>query len=326
MLSRRSVLAGAAGLAGIMALAPWTRGFTQQPQGIILCGATPGSVGSKLAEGTMKIITTQSGFDYAIKVIDRDSNRGAIREAKAAVHDGTALLQTQSGPLVLAPVMYRSMDYSIDDFLPISFLGEYTLGLFVGPAVPAQINSIDDYLRWVRQNPDFRDIGYTLNGSNAHLLAMLLGRIKVATTRPQAYRSTTSLFSDLQNQTLAAAFALSGVITQTSAPGVRLLAVTEREQDKRFSSIPTFAELGVQDMNMVGWFGWLAPKGTSAQTIQRLSDQAALMQKSEHFLALQRELLLKPANLTASQVTARMQAETAMYTRLIQAYGIPKIA
>lgn len=326
MLSRRSVLVGSTGLASLMAFAPWVPGLAQQKQGVILCGATPGSVGNRLAEGTMQILGGDAGLNYTVKVVDRDSNRGAIREAKTGAQDGTALLQTQSGPLVLAPLMYENLDYSINDFEPVSFLGEYSIGLFVGPAVPAQVNSIDDYLRWVRQNPDLRDIGYTLNGSNSHLLAMLLGRIKVATTRPQAYRSVTSMFSDMQNQTLGAAFAISGAITQNLAPGIRLIAVTDREEDERLSSVKTFADQGVQDMDMVGWFGWLTPAGTPVETVQRLSAQAALMQKSERFLALQRELILKPVNMTPAEVSTRMKTETATYTRLIQAYGIPKMA
>ena len=134
------------------------------------------------------------------------------------------------------------------------------------------------------------------------------------------------MFSDMQNQTLGAAFAISGAITQNLAPGIRLIAVTDREEDERLSSVKTFADQGVQDMDMVGWFGWRTPAGTPVETVQRLSAQAAQMQKSERFLALQRALILKPVNMTPAEVSTRMKSETATYERLIQAYGIPKMA
>lgn len=73
----------------------------------------------------------------------------------------------------MSPVLAQELDYSpLEDFEPVALLGEYTFVLFVGPAVPPKVATVDDYLRWVRQNPDYRDIGFVLNASHAHLLSM----------------------------------------------------------------------------------------------------------------------------------------------------------
>lgn len=326
MTNRRHFLISAAGLTLGMTLAPWLRAQAAHATGHIICG-TPGLVGKRLADGMATLVTNDPALNYNVETIDRDTTREAVRKVRSAPADGTVLLQTHSGPLVLAPAVYSKLAYSpLDDFKPIAFLGDFGFGLFVGPAVPPSVTSVDEYLRWMRQNPDYRDVGFTQAGSQSHLLAMLLGRVKVAPTRPQAYQSTHSLLNDLKTQAIAGAIASTGSVTEAEDAGIRLIAISSNEQNPRLKSIPTFTAQGLGDMDQRGWFGWFAPAGTDDSLIQELNARAAALISTPAYASLQSDLLLSHATLSTNEMYERMRAEASTYQGIVRAYGIPRLA
>ena len=325
MINRRSFL-GSASLLAIAASLPGFARANDPAKGRLVFGVAPGSVGNQLAGTTLNILAKQFNTDYHLDILDARNTLQASETVKLAPADGSTLLQTQSSSMTLFPSLYRSLAYDpMKDFTPLALMGDYSFALTVGPAVPASVTTVDQYLAWVKENPDFRDIGFTVYGSQSHLISMVLGRDKEVAIRPQSYKSIPSMMDDLQKQILGAAITVAGNATLANAKGLRALAVTGGERLQGWPNVPTFAESGVSNMEIKGWYAWFAPANLPPTTAQQWREKLAAVQATPDYAALQQRLLLKQVSLSPEQIHARMRSETATYAKLVESYSLSQI-
>lgn len=323
-MKRRSFIAGSAAALFAFSHIPLFAGT--QPARRLVFGFSPGAVGGQLANGALEVLNARLNSDYALQVIDTRNTLQATETVKAAAPDGSTLLQVQSGSMTLFPSTYRNLKYDpLNDFTPLALMGEYTFTLTLGPAVPASVNSIDTYLNWVGQNPDYRDLGFALYGSQSHLVALMLMREKEVALRPQSYKTTEAMLGDLQNQTLAGCITMAGNTLGLGA-GCRTVAVSSARRLEGWPKVATFSEQGLMNLTMQGWYGWFAPALLPASTAQTLREQIVNTLIHPDLIALQKKLLLNPVHLTPAQIRERMSLEIAEFERLVKSYGLSQIA
>jgi tripartite-type tricarboxylate transporter receptor subunit TctC len=326
MIDRRRFL-GSASLLAIAASLPRFALAAAPASGRLVFGIPPGAVGGRLADTALNILARQFDTDYRLDIISARNTLQASETVKLAPADGSTLLQTQSGSMVVFPSLYRSLAYDpLNDFTPLAMMGDYSFALVVGPIVPASVKTVDDYLVWVKSNPDFRDIGFSTYGSQSHLISMILGRSKEVAIRPQSYNSVKAIADDLHSQTLAAAIMVAGNTVTQKGSQLRPLAVTGSEPLKGWPQVPTFADSGVKDLNMRGWYGWFAPAHLPAATAQQWREKLAAVQATREYAQLQDELLLTQISLTPEQMRVRMSQEMGQYAKLVESYSLSQIA
>lgn len=76
-------------------------------------------------------------------------------------------------------------------------------------------------------------------------------------------------------------------LAQEAAGRIRLLAIASKERMKSMPSVPTLHELGVKDVDCVGWWALMAPRGVPDPIKQKLSAaflDMARSKKTEEFL------------------------------------------
>lgn len=325
MINRRSFL-GSASVLALAASMPRFAHANEATKGRLVFGIPPGAVGNQLAGTALSILAEQFNTEYRLDIIDARNTLQASETVKLAPADGATLLQTQSSSMVLFPSLYRTLAYDpMKDFTPLALMGDYAFALTVGPVVPASVQTVDQYLAWVKENPDFRDIGFSVYGSQSHLASMILARAKEIAIRPQSYKSVPAMMGDLHNQSIAAAITVAGNTTITAAKGLRPLAVTGRERLQGWPDVPTFAESGVKDMEIQGWYAWFAPAHLPAATAQQWREKLTAVQATADYAALQKRLLLKQVSMSPEQIHARMRSETESYAKLVESYGLSQI-
>lgn len=328
MIDRRSFLGSSAVL---MLGAALPRGsFAAIPGGRLVWGVPAGaqrsSVGYNMAQGALDILAKQSDLRYMLEVIDARNSLQASETVKLAPADGTTLLQTQSGSMVLFPAMYKKLSYSpLGDFTPLAALGDFSYALSVGPAVPNEVATIDQYLTWVGKNPDYRDVGFSLYGSHNHLIALMLARAKEVALRAQSYKGLEGVLSDLRSSTLAAAVTPAGLQPLLTRYGARVLAISSDKRLDAFPGIATFKEQGLSDIVVDGWYGWFAPSRTPAATLQELTSKVNAMAAAPQFVELQKKLLITPRLMTPTQITQRIKDEIVINQRLVTSYNLSQI-
>lgn len=319
---RRTVVTGL-GLAGLAIMAK-TSGQGETPQvRTVIFGAPRGAIGTRLAQLTIDQLRYDYNLDYSLVVNDARNSLAAIETVKDAVPDGGTLLQAQSYSFVLFPSTYKSLSYDpIKDFVPLTILGTYGYSLVLGAAVPLEITTVHGYLDWIGQNPDLREVGFTLYGSQAHLLCLMLARESGVAVQPVGYSAATSLFKDLANQTISAAFAVNGNVPILAKAGVRAVAITNSRRLDDWPNLATFEESDFAGLNLNGWYGWFAPSHTPADVVSELASKLTMLTEGAAYAKKLRSLLFERDTSQPPQIQERILRETAQYARLVKDYRL----
>ena len=100
--------------------------------------------------------------------------RIAVETLKSSPADGSVLTLAPVSALAVYPHIYPKLSYKPDDVQPVSIGAIMHHGLAVGPAVPAEVKTLADFLKWAKANPDKAMYGTPGAGSMPHLLGALL--------------------------------------------------------------------------------------------------------------------------------------------------------
>lgn len=295
--------------------------------GRLLYGYPPGAVGDDLANGLLPLVAAQQGPRYSLKNIDGRNTRQATSQAKGSPADGSTLLQVLSSSFTLQPHIYTKLDFDpLKDFEPIAMLGDFTYALTLGPAVPTSVTSVRSFMAWLRDNPEYRNIGVAIYGTFGHLALRIMARNNDVPLRGLPYKGSPAMLDDLNNGTLAAAFTVATDFPEKPRyTRLRCIAVTSRERLKYWPQVPTLYEEGFTDLDIVGWFGWFAPAGTPASVIAPMRERLSQVLPSSQYLALQQSLLMTGSSVDPVRIQARMAQESARYADLLNRYSVGRI-
>ena len=194
----------------------------------------------------------------------------AVRDAPA---DGTAMLFTPGSMITIYPHSYPKLQYKPSDVLPIS-TGLYTaFGLGVGPAVPASVTNVKEFIAWVKANPSMGNYGTPGAGSMPHMVAALLDKAAGTDMKQIPYRGSGPAIIELLGGQLPCFSSPIGDYLQHLPSGkLRLLAVTGKTRSKFAPNVPTYAEQGFPELTMEEWFGFFMPAKTPLAIANRMGD------------------------------------------------------
>ncbi len=226
--------------------------------------------------------------DYAkAAVVENKTGAGgqiAVQTVKAAAPDGSTILQTPTSILTIYPHIYKKLPYDPQaDLTPVS-LGciIFDFGFAVGPAVPASVKSVPEFLQWAKANPAGANFGSPGAGSTPHFIGALLGRNAGVELKHAAYRGTQPAMLDLLGGNISAVSGPIGDITQHLPTGkVRILGVSGTKCNRFAPDVPTFDEQGIKNATHSEWFAFFLPAKAAPEIVSRLnaSMKNALAQK-----------------------------------------------
>ncbi|MBO9513627.1 MAG: twin-arginine translocation pathway signal protein [Variovorax sp.] len=285
MQHRRHFLHTLGGAAALGALAPLSALAQALDQIKIMYGFPAGSAGDSVAR---RVAEKLGGSPYSknpgyVENKPGAGGRIAVEALKAAPSDGTVLTLAPVSALSVYPHIYPRLSYKPEDVTAVSIGAIMFHGLAVGPAVPAQVKTLKDFLAWAKANPTQASYGSPGAGSMPHLLGALLGLRAGVDLKHVPYRGTVPSVTDLVGGQIAAAMNPSGDYLQYIKAGrVRVLATSGKKRSPYLPDVPTFIELGYPDVTSEEWFGFYAPSKTPAATVSLASDaiNQALRDKS----------------------------------------------
>lgn len=195
----------------------------------------------------------------------------AVQSMKGAPTDGSAILQTPASMLMIYPYVYKSLNYDpFNDVVPVSLGALFDFGFAVGPAVPASVTSIPEFLAWCKANPSQANFGSPGAGSVPHFIGILLGRAAGVDLKHVAYRGSQPAIQDLVGGQIQSVSAPIGEFTQMVAAGrARLLGASGAKRSRFAPNTPTYIEQGLKDMAFSEWFGFFMPAKTPNDVLQR---------------------------------------------------------
>ncbi len=226
----------------------------------------------------------QPDYAKAVVVENRTGAGGqiAVNYVKGRAPDGTAILQTPTSILTIYPHIYKKLAYDpMVDLTPVTIGCIFDFGFAVGPAVPASVKTVPEFLAWAKANPAGANFGSPAAGSTPHFIGALLGKQGGVELKHAAYRGTQPAMLDLLGGNISAVSGPIGDITQHLPTGkVRILGVSSEKRNRFAPDVPTFKEQGI-DMAHSEWFAFFLPAKASSDLVLRVNNamKNALAQK-----------------------------------------------
>jgi tripartite-type tricarboxylate transporter receptor subunit TctC len=189
---------------------------------------------------------------------------------KRAPADGYTLFVSSLGPFVIAPHLYKNVQYdALKDFDPITVLVQAPNVLCVPASSP--IKNVNDLLAALKKNPGKVSFASSGAGSSDHLSAELFWQQTGTQGLHIPYKGGGPAITDLIGGQVDAAFVnINSIITQIKAGKVRAIAVSSLKRNSLLPEVATLQEQGVKGAEVESWQAIAAPKGIPADVKQKL--------------------------------------------------------
>ncbi|QRF57953.1 Bug family tripartite tricarboxylate transporter substrate binding protein [Variovorax sp. UC122_21] len=272
-------------------------------------------------------VATKLSPDYArAAVVENRTGAGgqiAVSYVKGRPADGTTILQTPTSILTIYPHIYKKLPYDpMVDITPVTIGCIFDFGFAVGPAVPASVKTVPEFLAWAKANPAGANYGSPAAGSTPHFIGALLGKKGGVELKHAAYRGTQPAMLDLLGGNISAVSGPIGDITQHLPTGkVRILGVSGAKRSRFAPDVPTFGEQGIQDMAHSEWFAFFLPAKASPELVARLnaSMKNALAQKD--VVDGLGTFGLEAMSSTPAELTELLKKDTAKWAPIVKEVG-----
>lgn len=263
-----------AGLLGAMAPTSWE---ARAQSRLKLATITTGFAAGGSADVTARLLADYLRGRYAEVVIVENkvgaSGRLAVEHVKGGATDGSNLLVSPSGMMVLFPHIYKSLRYDpLTDFVPITSLAAFPFVLVISPLVPLSVRTLPEFIAWCKANPKQASFGSPGAGTSAHFSGIMLGRRAGMEYTHVAYRGMAPLVQDLMGSQIA-----SGVLTPAdalpllSSGKLRLLATSGTARSRFMPEVPTYTELGFPDIVIEESYSLYAPTGIAPDMVAQIA-------------------------------------------------------
>ena len=276
MLNRRHLLAGSAATM----FAPHVLAQTVKKPVHVIVGFPAGGG----TDVTARVLAEALRGAYASTVLVENkpgaSARIAVEYVKNAEPDGSVMLFTPDFPMTLYPHSFKSLSYEpLRDFTPVGPATTSMLSFNVGPAVPAIVKTLGDYVQWCKANPDKASYGTTSAGATPHFAGVMLANESKVTLNPVHYRGGAPALQDVVGgHNPMSVNPLSEALPLHQNGTIRTLAVTGAKRSQFMPNVPTAKEAGY-DVVVESWLGVFLPAKVPADVLNALSN--AMKQASE---------------------------------------------
>ena len=244
----------------------------------------------------------------------------AAEHVAKAAPDGYTLLMGASGPITMNPALYSRLPYApLRDFVPISMIGSFPLIMVVNPALP--IRSVRELVDYAKANPD--KANYGASAAPFQLASELLNQRTGARFAHIPYKGSNESTNAVMSGQVTMTIADPPPVTGPLAGGrVRGLAITSATRHPAWPDIPTMAEAGVADIEIVLWSGLLAPAGTPAAIVRKLQEEVARVVRLAEIRERLASLAIDPAGNSSEEFARFIAADIAKWTGVAKAANI----
>lgn len=225
----------------------------------IIARKLAGPLGQRL--GQTVIVENKAGAGTAI---------GATAVARSAP-DGHTLLISSNTTFTVNPALKKTLPYDPQqDFESIGLIGSSPLVLIAHPGVAA--NNVKELLELAKRTPQGLSFGSFGVGTSAHLAGEMFKVMTGANLVHVAYRGSAPAMTDLIGGQIPLSFDTTvAAQPQIAAGKVKAIAVTTRLRSAQMPQVPTVAEAGFPDYEMVPWITVVARRGLPADVRTKLA-------------------------------------------------------
>jgi tripartite-type tricarboxylate transporter receptor subunit TctC len=321
-LTRRTVIAGSlATLATVPAHA--NPDWPDRPITVVH-GFPPGGPTDLVARIVADSLTRRLGQRVLVEGKPGASGTMAAAQVARAAPDGYTLFALPSGH-AFAAATYKSLPYrTIDDFSMISMFTEYPY--LMATYAEHSMRTVADFIRLARSRSTPLLYGTPGNGSGPQLAIELLAKEASIKLQHVPYRGSAPAAIDLIAKRLDFMMDPPAALIEFVRDGrLRALAVTGERRFFALPDVPTIAEAGVSGYLVTAWQGLVAPAGLPEPIVTRLNTEVVAILKEPAVVERLRALGNDPKPMSPEQFKARMAADVAKWTAVVDSINFERI-
>jgi tripartite-type tricarboxylate transporter receptor subunit TctC len=235
--------------------------------------------------------------------------------------DGYTVLLANTGTMVINPAIYAKPPYdTLKDFQPIARTAQQPLALIVNKDVAA--NTLKEFVAYAKANPGKLNYGSAGNGGISHLVPEMLKTETGIFMVHIPFKGSAPAFTDLiagHVQFMAESVPQAAIYAKQGK--LKALAVTSAKRNIALPNTPTVLETGVANLEVVGFYGILAPKGTPPDITNKLSQAFKETLESPDIQKKMIDQGADPAYLNADQFTKYLTAEMPRWANAVKQAG-----
>jgi tripartite-type tricarboxylate transporter receptor subunit TctC len=244
---------------------------------------------------------------------------GADQVAKAQPDGYTLLFHNITFTTTTSSLQYvgRSRHDIEQDFVPISVGAYVPMLVIANPQVPA--NNLKEFVDFAKQAKDPLFYGSTGPGSISNLLGEVLKRDTGINMDHVPYRGAAPMVQEmLAGRIQFGADQLSSSLQHVRAGALKGLAVANPTRSPALPDVPTVRELGFPNMEMRGWNGFLAPKGTPEAIVTKLQQEIAAAAKHPDIQKRMTDVGAEPSGSTQAEMRDMLREQVGKVKPIVE--------
>lgn len=282
------------------------------------------------AAGTTDILARLIGqklgtaLDTTIVIENKGGAGGSIGSelASRAPADGYTMLGGTISSHAINVSLYPKLGYDpVKSFSPVVLIGSNPVVLVVKADSPYK--TLQDVLAAAKAKPKTVSSASAGNGTSQHMTLELLAFRTGTQFVHVPYKGSGPAIQDVIGGQVDMMFDTTVVAGPHIQSGkVRAIAVSSAKRLEALPNVPTIAESGVPNFEVVSWQGIFVPAGVPKPIVDRLHVEIMKILQTTEMQDRLKSLGMQPSSMTPEQVSSFQKAEVEKWAQVIKAAGI----
>ncbi|ARP86681.1 Bug family tripartite tricarboxylate transporter substrate binding protein [Bordetella genomosp. 9] len=281
----------------------------------------PGGSADMLARPLSAILQARWGQPLVLEYKAGAGGTIATSQLARSKPDGYTLIMVLAAHAI-NPSLYAKLPYDTrKDFAPVSLVA--TLPMLVSAPLSTPANNMSEVVAYAKSHPGELTFASAGPGNTSHLAGEMFKSATGINMLHVPYKGSGPAVVALLGGEVSMMFdSFSTSYPQVQSGKLKALAVTGEKRSPLLPNVPTVAESAVPGFVVNGWYGVLAPAGTPAAIVDKLSADIAQALKDP---ALNRQLAAagyEPVGSTPKEFAQYIDRELDRWGAAVKAAGV----
>lgn len=309
-------------IAGILGVTAASAAQTYPARAVrIIVPFPPGEAADTIARLVAPAVSQRMGQQFVVDNRPGAAGQIGLQLLKQSAPDGYTIGMGQGGNMSVQPHTYAKLPYdALNDFAGVSLAATNYLAVVANPGAP--FKSAKEMIEWAKKNPGKMSVGTNGEGGYPHLTMEFLARSAGFTFLHVPYKGAGQITTEaIAGQIQTGVGSYTSMSPHVQAGRLRLIAVTNNVRVPNKPELPIFADV-VPGYDMRGWFGFVAPKKTPREIVQRLNAEINRAMQLPEVNAKLVDLGLIVQNESAEYFDKFLKGEYDKYGKLVRDIGL----
>jgi tripartite-type tricarboxylate transporter receptor subunit TctC len=281
---------------------------------------TPGSPVDVVARLLAQHLSTQLGQSVVVENRPGAGTTIGMKAASLAEPDGYTLL-FQSSSLVVAPAMYKNLDFDPQkSFTPVANVAWGSWVTVVPPTLP--VHSPQELIAYAKAHPNTLNFGYG-QGTAPQLVGEWFNKTNGLAIASVPYKGGMQATTDMLGGTIQLNIGTTATLLPLIRAGkIRAIAQWGETREADLPDVPTMIESGFPGLSLGFWVGLWAPAGTPEAALAALNTAANAALRSPEMAASMVRLGVAPRPGSRQDFARFIAAEAPKWAEIVRVSGV----